>query len=191
MKKLLFLALVALVALPAFAQPLIGLYADEQPTNENCDAAVVPYTPLNVYVVATWMVGEVGAGITAAEFKIDNLPVGPGYPTGTVTVTHSTDLVIGDLYGDYSAAWAEPQGDGGTQFTICSIEFLAFDAAWIGADVAMTVAPGDDCLCLVLVDDLFEIIDSTGGTFTFNCSGECDCGTATEATSWSAVKALF
>jgi len=70
---------------------------------------------------------------------------------------------------------------------------LMFDPAWIGADYVMSVAPGQDCECLVVVDHLYEIVDVMGGQFTFNCSDVCLCleSTATGETSWSAVKSLF
>ncbi len=193
MYKLLTFALISLLAIPALAaDPVIGIFADETPAAENCYATITPYVPTMLYVIATWDVGAMGQGITAAEFKIDNFPTNDGYPDGTVTVNHTTDLIIGDIWGDYSAAWSTPQ-DEGSQFTICSIEVLAFDAAWISGEVVSTVVVGDDCSCLVLVDDLFEIHDATGGKFTFNCGAPpCDCGiVAAEPSTWSSVKALF
>lgn len=110
-----------------------------------------------------------------------------------MTVNHTTDLVIGDIWTDYSAAWSYPH-DEGNKFTICGIEVLAFDASWIPGELTVLVTEGDDCSCLILVDHLFEIVPARGGQFTFNCSSPpCDCfpPTAVRDTSWSSVKALF
>jgi len=184
MNKLLFALSMLLLVTSAFAQsPTIGLYADELATTRY--AGVVPYTPLDLYIVASWPGGGgLAAGITAAEFKIDNLPTNVGYPTGTVTVTNTTDLVIGDLWTDYSAAWSTPQGAGEGRYTIATIEFLEFDAAWIPEGQQATVVPGDECTCLVLVDWLFAIHDAVGETFYFSSVG-------TETTNWSEIKSLY
>lgn len=189
MKKLM-VALLMLAAMSSFAlaQDFIGIFADVEGTT--CDAAIVEYAPVVVHVMA--YIPNVPGGITAVEFMIDNYPGNPGYPTGTATPAWDSDLVIGDVSFDISIAFSEPQY--GPYAHLGTIEFLMFDPAWIGDDYVMTVAPGMDCECLVVVDDLFEIVDVMGGQFTFNCTtGECLClqGTATEDTSWSAVKALF
>jgi hypothetical protein len=192
MRKLLLILTILSLAGMAQADTVIGVFADED--MNSCDAALIPYVPTILYVVAYWDAGPLDEGITAAEFKLDGLPLSEGYPMGTVTVTHSTDLVIGDLWHDYSAAWSEPQGVGAGQFTVCSIEMLMFDVIWVGADQEVIVSAGDDCDCLVLVDSLFEVQDAIGGLFTLNCTTPpCDCfpPVATESTSWSNVKSLF
>jgi hypothetical protein len=136
---------------------------------------------------------NVPGGITAAEFSIFNYPGNPGYPTGTATEAWDSDLVIGDVTWDFSIAFTEPVY--GDFAHLGTIEFQSFDDLWIGADYVMSVAPGNDCECLVVVDDIFEIVNVEGGMFTFNCTtGECVCiegPTATGDSSWSAVKALF
>lgn len=190
MNRLLFVAAFLLAALPVLGTPIIGIYADEAASI--CDVDVVAYVPVDVYVVAHWTGEEVPGGMTACEFKLENFPQNVGYPTGQVTVTHTTDLVIGTLWTDYSAAWSTPQGAGAGIYTIASIEILAFDAEWIGADHVSVVAPGDDCDCLNIVDANFDIVDAVGQQFTFNCSTPpCSCETAAEASTWSSVKALF
>ena len=67
------------------------------------------------------------------------------------------------------------------------------DPAWIGMDHVMTVEQGNTCECLALVDDQFVAFEVLGGHFTWNCTGECTCidYTATQDSSWGAVKALF
>ncbi len=132
-------------------------------------------------------------GITAAEFKIDNLPTNDGYPSGTVTVTPTSDLVIGDLWWDFSIAWAEPVGVDDHFAIIAEIELLMFDPTWIGSDRWIQIAPGDDCGCMVLVDSNFEIVDiDWGDVMILNCEVNCaDCMTATAVSSWSEIKLLF
>ncbi len=190
-KVLLTLALMSFATV-GLADPVIGIFTDE--AMNSCDAPVIPYAPTTVFVVAYWQAGPLDDGITAAEFKLNGLPENDGYPLGQVTINHTTDLVIGDVWHDYSAAWSTPQGAGAGQFTICTIEMLAFDGAWVGADTEVTVSNGDDCECLVLVDSFFDVHTAIGGLFTFNCSQPpCECfpPVATESTSWSNVKSLF
>jgi len=192
MKKLM-VALLMLTAMASFSNAqlpqLIGIFTDDMGTA--CDAPIVTYAPVAVHVMA--YIPNLPGGITAVEFSIANYPGNPGYPTGTATPTWDSDLVIGDVSYDISIAFSAPIY--GPFAHLGQIEFLMFDPAWIGDDYVMTVAPGNDCECLVVVDDLFEIVNVEGGMFTFNCTtGDCVCyegGTATEDTSWSAVKALF
>jgi hypothetical protein len=187
MKKLM-VALLMLAAMTSLASAdFIGIFADDQ--GVECQAAIVAYEPLVVHVMA--YIPNVPGGITAVEFSVANYPGSPGYPTGTATPAWDSDLVIGDISFDISIAFSEPQY--GPFAHIGTIEFLMFDPAWIGNDHVMAVAPGNDCECLVVVDDLFEIIEVDGGIFTFNCTGTCVCleETATQDSSWSAVKSLF
>ncbi|MBC8365814.1 hypothetical protein H8E52_00240 [bacterium] len=192
MRNLLLILTILSLAGAAQADTVIGLFADED--MNSCDAALIPYVPTLLYVVAYWDAGPLDDGITAAEFKLDGLPQSDGYPLGTVTVNHTTDLVIGSVWTDYSAAWSEPQGVGAGQFTVCSLELLMFDTIWVGVDQEVVVSPGNDCDCLVLVDAMFDVHDAVGGLFTLNCSAPpCNCfpPVATESTSWSNVKSLF
>ncbi len=188
MKKLM-VALLMLTAMTSFASAdFIGIFTDENGTD--CHADIIEYEPLVVHVMA--YIPNVPGGITAAEFSIANYPGNPGYPTGTATETWDSDLVIGDVTWDFSIAFSEPIY--GPFAHLGAIEFLMFDPLWIGEDYIMTVAPGNDCACLVVVDDLFEIVDVDGGQFTFNCvQTSCLCleDTATQDSSWSAVKSLF
>ncbi|MDP6798164.1 MAG: hypothetical protein QGG33_10090, partial [Candidatus Krumholzibacteria bacterium] len=121
--------------------------------------------------------------------KIDNYF--PNNGLGMVTVTATSQVVIGAMDTDYSIAWSTPQT--GAFVTIATLTSVGFNAAWLGTDHVMTIMAGDDCACLVIVDDAFIQHGTVGGSFTFNCTIDCDCleGTATEDASWSAVKALF
>ncbi len=192
MKKLLISSLLLLVAMSVSAEPIIGIYTDELGTT--CEINTTPYVQFNLYLVATWTGDEVFGGMTATEFKLDNFPTNDGYPIGTVTViANDTDLIIGDIWTDWSVAWSEPQGGTRSMFTMATIEILPFDAGWIGADQVTVVAPGDDCSCLVIVDANFDIVDAVGYQFTFNCSTapDCACSVAVGPSTWSSVKALF
>ena len=158
----------ALSVLTCLSTPLIGLYTEPAPWGDQ-EADVIPYTPLNIYIVASWDTWDFTGGITAAEFKIDNLPHNIGYPTGTVTVNHTTDLIIGDLWTTYSAAWDSPQGSG--VFAIASIELMAFDASWITGNHICEVTHADDYpYNLAVVDAVFDIYQAQGGIFTLNGS---------------------
>lgn len=190
-KKVIVVAAMMLFAGIASAD-VIGVFADDMAGA--CTANIMPYTPINIYVMAI-LTETFDGGITAAEFKIDNWMGSPGYPTGTATVTATSDLVIGGLGTDYSIAWSAPQGAGYGMVLIATVNILMFDANWIGPDYMIRVAAGDDCGCLVTVDDLFETHDAQGGLFWFNCTApeQCICleETATQDSSWSAVKSLF
>jgi len=183
MKKLLTLALL-LVAASAFTQnAYIGLYADTGATTRF--AGIAPYTPLDTYLIAIVPdTGPISGGITAAEFKMENWPSNPGYPVGNITITATSDLVLGGLDTDYSIAWAEPQGAGGGLVLIATVNFLMFDAGWIPQGHVTTPVAGDDCACLVVVDNLYEIHNAIGLPFYFSA-------TAADESSWSQVKSLY
>ncbi len=107
-------------------------------------------------------------------------------------MSSTSDLVIGDLWWDFSIAWSEPVGAGLGYAVIAEIELLMFDPAWIGSDRWLQVAPGYDCDCLVLVDSMFDTHDAWGDTMILNCNADCwMCLTATAESSWSEVKLLY
>ena len=201
MKKLLFAFMMVLIAIPSIAS-IIGVYSTEALPSNNCAVDVASVNeggvPVTIYVMAILKAGELGSGITAAEFKLTNWIGNPGYPTGSVAITPTSDLIIGELGTDYSIAWSGPQGEGVTDrmVLICSIEITMFDAAWIPANTTMEVVKGDDGTAgIIMVDHLFELVYVTGESFTFNCStrdcGDCYEGTLSENSSWSSVKTLF
>jgi hypothetical protein len=187
MKKLMVALLLVLVSSTAFAQnPTIGIYEDVD--YSFCYGDIEVFVQKTIYVTA-WLPPEI-AGITAVEFKIDNLPAAG---LGIVTPAWSSPLVIGDPAWDISVAWAGPQA--GPWVQIGTLSFLMIDAAWIGPDYVMTIMEGNDCECLVVVDDNFVEFPADGGMYTFNCSNpdQCECfdSIPTEATNWGSVKALY
>jgi hypothetical protein len=134
-------------------------------------------------------------GITAAEFSIPAWPDAPGYPTGQIIGGFTSDLVIGNLADGFSISWSDPQGAGLGFALIGSWTVTAFNPAWLGPDYLLQVLPHPTSGVLATVDHLYNIVDADGGLFWFNCTDPeaCPCldDTATEDTSWSAVKALF
>ncbi len=191
MKKLMA-ALLLLVAMSSVAaaqsQPFIGLYADD--TAVLCEADLTPFVPMNVYVFAVLPETDIPA-ITAAEFRIDNLP---GPAAAIITPTWNTTLVIGTMGHDLALAFTPPLP--GPVALLGTLQFLAL--ADLGADFRMTIMPGNDCNCLVVVDtDYIEWDCEPDHFFTFNCTGAleygCNCQPtiATEDATWGQIKALY
>ena len=195
MKKLLLsLALAALALSPAIAQVggSIGVYANTEASICYADIPVGAQT--DIYIIALLTDPAIMAsGITAAEFKIDNLPPSDYAQGGLITVTPSSEVVVGDLWTDFSIAWATPQGSGTGVVPIATLGMLPFSPTWCGTDHLMQVVEGETCLCLALVDDAFVEWVGLGGSFWGNCSDieQCACVTPTQETSWSDVKSLF
>jgi hypothetical protein len=174
----------------AMAQDFVGIFADMD--GLSCDAVCEDYVAVTVYVMA--YIPTLPDGITAAEFSIPSLPANLGYPDIQVIEDWESDLIIGDVRYDLSIAFPDPIY--GPYAYMGSIAITEFNPAFglSGPDFVMAVMPGGSCECLQVVDNLFNTLDVMGGIFTFNCTtGDCICldSTATEDTSWSAVKALF
>ncbi|MDP7021282.1 MAG: hypothetical protein QGH30_02900 [Candidatus Krumholzibacteria bacterium] len=187
MKKLLIVTAILLVAFSAQATR-IGMFADADGTLCNLDYAA--FAPQMTYVSILVDQDEFPNGITAAEFKIDNYF--PDNGGGMVTVTATSQVVIGAMATDFSIAWAEPQTAAVVQ--IATLTSVGFTADWIGADHVMTIMAGDDCSCIVVTDENFLQYQPSGSTFTWNCSVDCDCPepvTANENLNWTSLKALY
>jgi hypothetical protein len=187
MKKLMVALLLVLVSSSAFAQnPTIGIYEDMDYTI--CFGDLELYVQKAISVVA-WLPPDI-LGVTAVEFKIDNLPSGAN---GIVTPAWNSDLVIGDPNWDISIAFPEAQP--GPFVLIGTLSFLMIDVSWVGPDHVIMIQAGNDCDCLVIVDDVFNEHTADGGMYTFNCTNPdaCDCflETPTEDASWGSVKALY
>ena len=191
MRKIVIVVAMMLAASMASAE-MIGLYADEAATV--CHATLMPGAPVPTYIIAT-LTQLADAGIVAAEFKIDGLPLNGYEFGGMVTVIPTSDVVVGSLYEDFSIAWDAPQGAGTGIVLIAQVDFLSFSPTWVGTDQLMQVVEGDVCNCLVVVDEVYVAHDALGGSFWGNCSNPEDCqcieDTATQDASWGSVKALF
>jgi len=190
MKKLM-LALLLLVAMSslASAENYIGVFADVDGTY--CYGDVAVGTPLVVHVMA--MLDPDITVLTAAEFRIDNYPGNPGYPTGITTETWDSPLTVGNIDWGFSIAFQTPQPGPIVHFG--TIEFLAFDPTWIEGEWVMTVAETNDSGNLVVVDGDYITIPVSGGQYTLNClvPENCPCiiGVPTAQSSWGSVKALY
>jgi hypothetical protein len=189
MKKLMaaLLLLVAMSSVAAAQDPFIGLYSDDVAVS--CQGTAPQYQTSTVYVIAT--LPETIPGMTACEFRIDNLPTAA---LAITTFTWNTTLVIGTP--GYNLALAFAPALPGPNCLLGTIGFFAL--ADFGADFRMTVAPGLDLDKLVIVDLNYEEIPcEQGHFFTFNCTGTlpggCDCtvGVATEDATWGQIKALY
>lgn len=189
MKKLMaaLLLLVAMSSVAAAQDPFIGIYADDAAVL--CQANVSQYVSVPVYLFAILPASI--PGITACEFRIDNLPT-PAM--GLTTYAWNTPLVIGTA--DYGIALAfAPALPGPTAF-LGSISFFPL-AAW-PADFRMEIMASNDSGNLVVVDlNYNEVPAEPGHFFTFNCTGSlpggCDCvvGIAAEDATWGEIKALY
>ena len=188
---------IAVVAMMLFAgvasAEMIGMYADMDATI--CQGPIAPGAPTSYYVIAT-LTQLADVGITAAEFKIDNLPISDYAAGGFVTPEWTSAVTVGDPWTDFSIAWSTPQGAGTGLVHIGTLSFLCFNPAWVGADHMMEFVEGDTCQCLVVVDEAFVSVTAIGGKFWANCTdpAQCQCieePTATQDTSWGSVKALF
>ena len=151
----------------------IGLYLDEE--------AQICQTPLDgagqlVYARILAVLPEfTGIGITAVEFRLDNLPDNLGPPNGMWTVQWNSGLVIGNVEDGVALAWAEPQP--GPIVELGLMTFISNDQTdWIGVNHTVTAAPSNSG-GLSIVDENYNTLPVGGGSFTFNCEipGGCDC----------------
>jgi len=203
MKKLLILLLLGAIAIPASGEIFIGIYTDPDPAASALTLDTIPYTEVFLYLVAWWD-GLDGTdpvdGITAAEFRVENVPSDDGFPFGDFNFEAASPLIIGELDTSWSIAFDEPKGAADGYFTLGTMGIKAYNfegAEWVGDDFQMYIkhtipeeGPRADPL-LVVVDDAFEILDANGQGFTINCTTG-DCGfTATRSSNWSTLKALF
>lgn len=187
MAALLLLVAMSSVAAAQPADPFIGIYADD--TAVLCEANVTQYVTTTVYVFAV-LPDEI-PGMTACEFRIDNLPTAA---MAITTFTWNTDLVIGNA--DYGIALAFAPALPGPTCLLGTIAF--FPLAAFPADHRMTVMPSNDSGNLVIVDlDYNEVPCEADHFFTFNCTGTlpygCNCQPtiATENATWGQIKALY
>jgi hypothetical protein len=182
------LALLALTATAALAQgegSSIGMFAD--PSATVCDASVALYATTTVYFIAV-LNGELIPSISAVQFEVSNWPGTAGQ--GLITYGWNTPLVIGTPDTDMALAFNPPLT--APLAFLGQVDFFALNAAWIGNDYEMAVIGSYTAPLPIVVrfSDALEI-DVPGTHFTFNCTGDCPCETATAESSWGSVKALY
>ncbi len=185
-KMLLVLMILAFAATTAMAYTSsIGMYADDLATI--CDLDLPVYVSTPVYFFAHLDPAELSE-ISAVQFKVDNIP---SAGESLVTPDWNTDLAIGDLAEDLSLAF-NPYLDGPLAF-LGIVNFFALGA--FDDDYVLTILPGDTRTDIILVNgpegEIPVEIIAGGSQFTFNCTEDCGCGTATDETTWSSIKALY
>ena len=188
MKKLLMSCLILTFASGfAAAESYIGLFNDEAATD--CYGDVTPYVWKMVHVIV-YLEPEI-ASITAAEFRLDNMPESGDH--GIVTENWDTMLVIGQSWWNIALAFQVPVP--GPLAHLGVLQFFATDALWMGDDYVIAVRPGYAKDVLAVVDSHFIQIPVMGGQYTANCSDAmaCECLeiVPVEAMNWSSVKALY
>jgi len=189
MKRLLIAALLltSLCSVALAQDPFIGIYAAA--LGLLCNANVTQYVSVPVYLIAI-LPPEI-PGITAAEFRIDNLPTSA---MALATYNWNTPLVIGNA--DYGIALAFSPSLPGPLAPLGSISFFPLtDWPW---DWRVEVMASNDSGNLVVVDlDYNEVPCEPGHWLTFNCTGAlpggCDCypPIAVEDATWGQIKALY
>ncbi len=176
--------------------------------------ALADYEPAEVHVVV--QLGYI-QGLTAAEFRISNLP----YDECFIEEVWDSDLTIGSLGHGFAIAFTEVQP--GPLVHLGTLKFTAFEP--VGVDYAMWVYASNQSGIRVIVDENYDTIDAYGWFHAFNCDGYCDCSyphggklsnrdypmislwalpdeeicdqdlpvfpTATDGSSWSAIKSLY
>ncbi len=176
--------ILVLMAGTAFAQDsVIGIYFDDAATI--CDADLATYVTTTVNVIAI-LPANIPA-ITAAEFRISNLPLDPA--CAILTQNWNTPLVIGTV--DYGIALAFSPALPGPYALLGTLDIFLLDANCVGADHEVLVEAALDSGNLVVVDEGYNEHPAIGWFFKFNCTTGCSCQTATEESSWGGVKALY
>jgi len=111
------------------------------------------------------------AGVTAAEFKVEGLPIGPC----AVEATWNTDLVIGDVSTGIALAFNPPLVPAGYLVHLGTLHVTCFEP--IADEHLLCVRPTDDTGVLVIVDEQFVMHDAHGLAHRFNTEylGWCEC----------------
>ena len=125
MKGMILLLLVLAIPLAVSAQSWIGIF-DNAEGVAICHADIQLGVPQALYLMAVLAPAEFPDGITAAEFRVDNLPPNDCAEGGIITENWSSEVVVGDLDWDFSIAWPTPQL--APQVLIGELEFLMLDS---------------------------------------------------------------
>ncbi len=152
----------------------IGLYLDQEA--QVCQAPLEGAGQI-IYARILAVVpdlADAGEGITACEFRLDNLPVNHGDVDGIWTVEWTTELVIGEPVDGVALAWTEPQP--GPVIELGLMTFYSMDNTdWVGADHVVLAKEALFGGTLGVVDQDNNFIPVGGGEFTFNCSDPEGC----------------
>lgn len=182
-KMLLVLMILAFAATSAMAASSIGMYADDQATT--CHITPFPtYVTTAVYFFVHLDPTEF-TETSAVQFKVAN---GPGAGQALVTPQWDTGLTIGSWDSDLALAF-NPVLSGPTGY-LGRLDIFAL--AEFEADYEMNVIAAESQTEILIVNGAGDVtLPGDGGMITFNCSGTCDCSTATADGSLSSIKALY
>jgi hypothetical protein len=180
--KILLMVLLCVVALAAPSARAETIFLSDTPGAGICGLALPPFSPTTVYVVHTS-----SPGATGSAWSIENAASGAmiflAATCGGVSVDPSGGFIVN--YGGCLT---------GTN-VICQLTFMKLVGTVIPGCYQMNVRPhplGSNVVAFGCDESERAI---TGGYFTFDLysNGEfCDdCATATEATTWGAVKSLY
>ncbi len=191
MKRLAIAFLILLAAGDATAQwyPLIGIYGSE--AGVTCELDMDPYVQATAYLLA--VLPDDMPGITACEFRIDNLPTPE---MALIFYDWNTPLVIGSAGYGIALAFSPPLI--GRAVPLGSISL--YPLLNIPDDWRLTIEPSYSSGQLLVVDLSYEEIPANGDFLTLNCTGAifwgCNClfpwwTTAVQENSWGQIKALY
>lgn len=185
-------------ASPLLAQGYISIWNVPDPSDdpENCCSDLIPYEPLDLYIVA-YLDTTLQEGVLGAEFKIQNW-MEEFYPLGIVTLSSEASAVNGDIDRNLTLIFEDTIP--GPWALLATLQLVQFDSSWIGHDHELTIAEGDDCDCLRIMGgsldgQTLQTYSAEGGAFLINpWAMECSCEwefLPSLAASWSRVKALY
>ncbi|MCP4548814.1 MAG: hypothetical protein GY835_20335 [bacterium] len=183
----LIFAMLPLLAHASSNEAHIGLYLDENGTT--CGADYTPYNNITIYIL---LYTDNSDGVTAAEFRLNNLPAYPS--SGYITFAWNSILHIisgSGVEDNIALAYMNAQYD--TWVVLGSMDMMGFATNWLGAEHRITVEKGLDKDKISYVDGNYEEHDLWGSAFTFNGSGDIHfCGQGIPlAANWSKVKSLY
>ena len=111
------------------------------------------------------------AAVTAVEFKVDNLPVGPC----AVEAAWNTPLVIGEVSTGIALAFSPPLIPESYLVHVGTLHITCFEP--LPENTLLCVVPTDDTGKLVVIDEVFQELGAYGMAHRFNTDipGWCEC----------------
>lgn len=145
----------------------IGLYAD--PLGETCSAPLAAGQSDTLYILAAAY--DAAEGVKSATLRLAGLPANPA--DAEYTVTWNSESVTGDLETGVTVDFAPALRNGFIE--LGQIIFTSHTATWPGDDQVIAVPTDDTGYAASYTDTKDTVHPASGGQFTFNCTGSCDC----------------
>ncbi|MCP4547726.1 MAG: hypothetical protein GY835_14795 [bacterium] len=195
MRKLVFVIAALLLfaacgAVQAQSTSFIGISGDMIPVATDGDCTpphiveVVLNQPRQLFILA-WLDNYDLDAITAAEFSIPDMPVDlGGAPLGSMNVTWTTDLFIGDINSGITLAWSSVQP--GPVVLLGTVDLTDF-GGYLFDNLCIAVQEAQDSGMLQLVDDEYEAFEVVGCNVTLNTV----IIVPTESNTWSGIRSLY